>query len=104
MGQYGGMTTSPSSQPWELQVGTVVPVWVLCIIASVAIGVASPPDQYLTWLPIALAAAVLVTFSIQLSTLTKEGFVNRVMASLGGAVLVLGLATAVLGAVASSIG
>ncbi len=98
------MTSTTSSQPWELQVGTVVPVWVLCLFASVAIGVASPPDQYLTWLPIALAAAVLVTFCIQLSTLTKEGFVNRVMASLGGAVLVLGLATAVLGAVAATNG
>lgn len=98
------MTSTTSSQPWELQVGTVVPVWALCLVASVAIGVASPPDQYLTWLPIALAAAVLVTFCIQLSTLTKEGFVNRVMASLGGAVLVLGLATAVLGAVAATNG
>lgn len=98
------MTTTTSGQPWELQVGTVVPVWVLCLVASVTIGVASPADQYLTWLPIALAAAVLLTFCIQLSTLTKEGFVNRVMASIGGAVLVLGLATAVLGAVAATNG
>lgn len=98
------MTSTTGNQPWELQVGTVVPVWVLCLVASVAIGIASPADQYLTWLPIALAAAVLVTFCIQLSTLTKEGFVNRVMASLGGAVLVLGLATGVLGAIAATSG
>lgn len=98
------MTTTTDGQPWELQVGTVVPVWVLCVAASITIGVASPAEQYLTWLPIALAAAVLMTFCIQLSTLTKEGFVNRVMASLGGAVLVLGLATAVLGAIAATNG
>ncbi|HEU4849815.1 MAG TPA: hypothetical protein VFS93_05330 [Terrimesophilobacter sp.] len=93
------MTTS--DQQWELQVGTVVPVWVLCLVGAITIGIASPADQYLTWLPIALAAAVLVTFCIQLSTLTKEGFVNRVMASLGGAVLVIGVATAVLAALAA---
>lgn len=98
------MTTTTDGQPWELQVGTVVPVWVLCVAASITIGGASPAEQYLTWLPIALAAAVLMTFCIQLSTLTKEGFVNRVMASLGGAVLVLGLATAVLGAIAATNG
>lgn len=92
--------TSTTSQPWELKVGTVVPVWVVCVLAAVVIGIASP-DRYLTWLPIALAVAVVLTFCIQLSTLTKEGFVNRVMASIGGAVVVLGLATAVLGALAS---
>jgi hypothetical protein len=93
--------TTTDDQQWELKVGTVVPVWVLCLFAAITIGVASPADQYLTWLPIALAAAVLLTFCIQLSTLTKEGFVNRVMASIGGAVLVIGAATAVLSAVAA---
>lgn len=93
--------TTPSDQQWELQVGTVLPVWVLCLVAAITIGIASPAEQYLTWLPIALAAAVLVTFCIQLSTLTKEGFVNRVMASIGGAVLVIGLATAVLSILAA---
>jgi hypothetical protein len=99
MGQDGGVTTT--EQQWELRVGTVVPVWALCLVAAIVIGVASPADQYLTWLPIALAAAVLVTFCIQLSTLTKEGFVHRVMASIGGAVLVTGVATAVLSILAA---
>lgn len=98
MGQDGSVTTAERSK--GLQVGTIVPVWVLCALAAVVIGVASPASGYLTWLPIALAAAVLTTFAIQLSTLTKEGFVNRVMASIGGATLILAIATAVLWIVA----
>lgn len=94
MRQDGGVTSADRSR--DLRVGTVVPVWVLTIIGAVVIGVANTGDGYLTWLPIALAAAVLLTFIIQLSTLTREGFVDRVMASLGGAVLILGVATGVL--------
>ncbi|MEO6942449.1 MAG: hypothetical protein ABI238_04315 [Terrimesophilobacter sp.] len=80
----------------DLRIGTVVPVWVLTIVGAIVIGVASKPDDYFTWLSIALAAAVLLTFAVQLATLTREGFVNRVMASLGGAVLILGIATGIL--------
>lgn len=95
------MTTAERSR--DLQAGTVVPVWALCVVAAVVIGVASPASEYLTWLPIALAAAVLATFAIQLSTLTKEGFVNRVMASIGGATLILAIATGVLWIVANGV-
>ena len=88
------MTTSNHIR--DLEVGTVVPVWVLAVVAAVVIGAASPRDEYLVWLPISLAVAVFATFAIQLSTLTREGFVNRVMASVGGATLILGIATGVL--------
>lgn len=80
----------------ELKAGTVLPVWVLTVLAAVIIGVASPRDEYFVWLSVALSAAVVVTFAVQLSTLTKDGFVDRVMASIGGAVLILGVATGVL--------
>ena len=80
----------------ELKTGTVLPVWAATAITAVIIGVMSPTDQYYTWLAVSLAAAVIVTFAVQLSTLTKVGFVDRVMASVGGAVLILGIATGVL--------
>lgn|GEM_PF-661050 len=80
----------------DLEVGTVLPIWALSAIAAVIIGLLSPRDEFLIWLPIALAAAVIATFAIQLSTLEREGFVNRVMASIGGAAVILGLATAVI--------
>ena len=88
------MTTADHSK--ELKAGTVLPVWAVTVIAAVIIGVASPSDEYFVWLSVAMAAAVIVTFAVQLSTLTKVGFVDRVMASVGGAVLILGIATGVL--------
>lgn len=99
MGQDSGVTTTNRIR--DLEVGTVLPIWALSALAAVVIGVLSPHDEFLIWLPIALAAAVVATFAIQLSTLTREGFVNRVMASIGGAVLILGLATGVLAALAA---
>ena len=100
MRQYGMVTTTEPPMTWQLK--TVVPVWLLTVIAAVLIGLLSPVGQFLTWLPIALAAAVLLTFCLQLATLRKEGFVNRVMASLGGSVVILGIATAVLGTLAAT--
>jgi hypothetical protein len=79
-------------------------VWVLAVVAAVVIGAVSPRDEYLIWLPISLAVATFVTFAIQLSTLTREGFVNRVMASVGGAVVVLGLATGLFALLAAMSG
>lgn len=94
MRQYGGVTAADHSK--ELKAGTVLPVWAATVAAAVIIGFASPRDEYFTWLLVTLAAAVIVTFVVQLSTLTKVGFVDRVMASVGGAVLLLGMATGVL--------
>lgn len=88
------MTTEDHSK--ELKAGTVLPVWAVVAVAAVVIGVASPAAQYFTWLSVALAAAIILTFAVQLSTLTKIGFVDRVMASAGGSVLILGIATGVL--------
>lgn len=94
MGQYGTVTTVESSRTpgW----GTVIPVWMLSAVAAVIIGVASPVAEYVIWLPVALAAAVLTTFAIQLTTLTTVGFVNRAMASVSGSAFILAVATGVL--------
>ena len=83
---------------------TVIPVWVLVIVGAVLIGLLAPPEQYLVWLPIALAGGILATFCLQLAIVRKEGLVMRVIASLGGSVVILGLATAILGMVAVGIG
>ncbi len=96
------MTTSNHIR--DLEVGTVVPVWGLTVVAAILIGMLSRGDDYLVWLPITLAAAIITTFAVQLSTLTREGFINRVMASVGGAVLILGLATGVLALLAMTNG
>ena len=83
---------------------TVLPVWALVLLGAILIAVFAPADEYLTWLPIALGVGVLVTFSIQLALLRKEGLVTRVMVSLGGSVVILAVATAILGTVALTTG
>ena len=79
---------------WQL--ASIVPIWVLALIAALFVGVFSPSGEYLTWLPIVLAASVILTFAVQLAIQRKEGFVFRVMASMTGVIVVLGIATAVL--------
>ena len=78
------------------QVWSVIPVWVMSIVAAVIIGIESAPDERVAWIAISLAAALIVTFVIQLAIRRKEGFVVRVMASVGGAMVVLAIATLVL--------
>ena len=83
---------------WQL--ASIVPVWVLALIAAVFVGLYSPAEETFTWLPIVLAASVILAFAVQLAIRKKDGFVLRVMASVTGAVVVLGAATAILGAIA----
>jgi len=83
---------------------SVVPVWILTILAVVAVGVFVAPIDYLVLLPVVLGLALVVTFGIQLLVPVRKGYVNRVSASLGGAVVVLALATVVLAPLAFSAG
>lgn len=88
--------------PRQLALRSVVPVWVLVFIGTCAVAVFAPPTEWLRWLPMILVAGTLLTFCTQLALVQKEGFVNRVAASLGGAVAILALATAIFALLASS--
>lgn len=83
---------------WQLL--SVLPVWVLSLAAAVLIGVASAPDERITWVGIAFASSVVATFVIQLAIQRKEGFVVRTMAGIGGALVILAGATVALALVA----
>jgi len=83
---------------WQL--ASIVPVWVLALIAAVLVGLYSPAEGTLTWLPIVLAASVILAFATQLAIRRKDGFVLRVMASVTGVVVVLAIATAILSVIA----
>lgn len=83
---------------------SVVPVWVLTTLAVVAVGVFVSPVSFLVFMPVVLGLALLVTFGIQLVVPERKGFVNRVSASVGGAVVILGLASLVLGPLAFAAG
>jgi hypothetical protein len=75
---------------------SIVPVWVAAIVGAVLVGFLSRPGEIYGWLSIVLVAAVLLTFIIQLALSTKEGLVMRTAASIGGAAILLAVATGVL--------
>jgi hypothetical protein len=78
---------------WELR--SILPVWLAAVVGAVLVGVFAAAAAF-TWLPVVMAGAILLTFVIQLALQRKEGLVSRVAASVGGAVVVLAVATGVL--------
>jgi hypothetical protein len=78
---------------WSLR--SVVPVWVVALAGAIAVGVFAASAAQ-TWLPIVLAGSVLVTMAIQLALQRKEGLVTRMMASLGGALVICAVAAGIL--------
>lgn len=74
---------------------SVVPVWALSLVGAILVGLLSSAEQRLTWLAITLGGAVIVTFVIQLALQTREGYVERATASIGGAIVILAIATGV---------
>lgn len=78
---------------WSLR--SVIPVWVVALAGAIVVGVFAASSS-LIWLPIVLAGSVLVTMAIQLALQRKEGLVTRMMASLGGALIICAVATGIL--------
>ena len=72
---------------------SVLPVWVIATAGAVITGLVLPREQQLTWFAITLATATIAAFWIQLAIERKEGFVVRVMTAVGGAVVILTVAT-----------
>jgi hypothetical protein len=83
---------------WSLR--SVIPVWVIALAGAVLVAVFAPRGSAtggpLAWLPIVLAGSVLVTMAIQLALQRKEGLVVRMMASLGGALVICAVAGGIL--------
>ena len=78
------------------RLSSIVPVWVVAIVGAVLVGVIATPSGGYRWLAIVLVVVVLLTFIIQLALPSKQGLVMRMAASIGGGVILLALATAVL--------
>jgi hypothetical protein len=74
---------------------SVPPVWLAALVGAVLVGVFAG-EAFLTWLPVVAGATVLLTFVIQLALQRKEGLVNRMIASVGGSVAILAVATVAL--------
>jgi len=93
--QNEGMTT-PELAPRSL-FGGVIAVWVAGGLIAVAIGVFVPIDWRFAWLTVGLGACVLLAFAVQLGTGRSKGFIDRVAASVLGALLVMGVLSAGFG-------
>lgn len=74
---------------------SVPPIWLVALVGTILVGVFAG-EAFLTWIPVVAAFAVLLTFVVQLSLQRKEGLVNRIIASVGGVLVILGIATVVL--------
>ncbi|WP_348788555.1 hypothetical protein [Leifsonia sp. NPDC080035] len=77
--------------------GSVGAVWVIALVLGVLIGTLSHPAQYASWLSLALGVCVIASFGAQLATQQKDGFVNRLAATLTGTLVILGVIGAILG-------
>ncbi|GGE83379.1 hypothetical protein [Mycetocola zhadangensis] len=82
------MTDAPmtAGRTW----GGIASVWALAVVGAVLVSVSSTGDLRFSLLALALAACCLVTFVIQLATTRKVGFIDRVGASIVGALVILG--------------
>jgi hypothetical protein len=78
------------------QWASIVPIWAFAVVGAVLVAILATPAEQFTWLPIVMTIGILGTFCVQLSIQRKEGFVLRVMGSIGGAAVVLAVATGIL--------
>lgn len=77
---------------------SILPVWLTTLAAAIVVAIAAG-SAYLTWLPVVLAGSVLLTSAIQLALRRKEGLVTRMIVSIGGALVILAVMSAILVAV-----
>ena len=77
-------------------------IWALAVVLAVVIGTVSVAAQHGSWLSLALAVCVIVSMCAQLATQQKEGFVDRLAASVTGAFVILGVAGGILALAAAA--
>lgn len=101
-GRGQNRTVSESENlPPSLRWTSILSVWAAAVVFAVVIGVVCDPHAYASWLALALAGCVTGALAAQIATQQREGFVDRLAASVVGAFVILGLAGAVLAVVAA---
>lgn len=93
MRENKGMSTpelAPHSSIWG-----VAGVWIGALIAGIAIAVFVPVEWWVAWFVLAGAGVVMASFAVQLALGRPAGFIQRVGASAVGALIVLGVVSAI---------
>lgn len=88
MGTDGGAMAA--AMRWH----SIWPIWALALVGAIVVAALVPVDRTV-WLPIVLGTCVLAAFGVQLGFPNQKGLVDRLFASVGGAVVVLAGATVV---------
>jgi hypothetical protein len=78
---------------------SIVVVWALAVLAAVLVGAFSPGTEAAAWLGISFAGCTIIALVVQLATRQKDGYIDRLAMSVTGALVVLAVATVVLGLV-----
>jgi len=81
--------TAPDLAP-PRTIGGVIAVWVVAALAAVVVGVLAPNETRALWMPVALGGCLILAFCVQLALGRSRGFIERVSASVLGALLVVG--------------
>ena len=88
IGHNGEVTDTPMTpaRTW----GGIASVWLVAVVGALLVVLLPPDSSRLSWLWLALAACMLVAFAVQLSTHRKVGFIDRLGASIAGALVIIG--------------
>lgn len=78
---------------------SMVGVWVVAGLAALVIGVWVPRAEQATWGVIAFGVCVVLGLGLQLTSAQHEGFVRRSAVSVVGALVVMGIVSAVFAVV-----
>lgn len=75
----------------------VIAVWIVSLVVAVVLGIALPESVRVGWILIAFGGTVLLSFAVQLAYARPQGFIVRVASSVVGALVLMGLVSAVFG-------
>ncbi|MGV9194572.1 hypothetical protein ACQ143_09555 [Microbacterium sp. MC2] len=71
--------------------GGVLAVWITAGVLALAIGVIAPPEWRAAWMAVGLGATVIIAFAVHLASGHAIGFIQRIAASVLGAMVVMAL-------------
>jgi len=71
-------------------------VWIAAVVGVIGVAAVAAPERQLAWLSVLMCVLVLLTGAAQLVLQEKRGFIDRMAASILGAVGVLAVASALL--------
>lgn len=77
--------------------GGVVAVWVVAGLAGLGIGIFVSEEWRAAWLGVALGGCIILGFAVQLAYGRSQQFIERVAASVIGALVVMGVISACFG-------